>query len=170
MVERKSFTQTWKRVDRTKGEYRPFGKLVQDFGGWSCQEAIDGACTATSKCIMMGAPWVVVHPQSGMTEYLVLQMGFEEEFSSMWSKFSETWQGDIAGSGSIRAELPAPSVVNNAPAGVAGGAGAPEGLAKVAAASTGKGAKGSSKGACAAAKKTGLGGGGAPSPGKLNKA
>jgi hypothetical protein len=170
LVERKTFTQSWRRVDKTKGVYRPFGRLVQDFGGWGCQEAVDGACTAMSKCILMGAPWVHKHPQSGMTEYLVLEMGFEEEFESMWAKFSETWQGEGASSGSGRALGQAPSVVGGVAAAVAEGAGGSGGQAAEDEAKTGPPAvpkKG--KGALAMPKGSGGGGGGLPSPGKIKK-
>jgi hypothetical protein len=139
LVERKTFTQAWKRVDRTKGVYRPFGRLVQDFGGWSSQEAVDGAVQAMAKCSMMGAPWVQVHPQSGMTEYLVLEMGFEEEFESMWSKFSESWQGDKA---IVNGGAEGPAALGSESAIVDGGAGGSGGRAAAEAADTGKPKKG----------------------------
>ncbi len=89
MVEKKTHTRTWARVDRTKGRYRNLGRLVTDYGGWHCAEALEGACTAASKCTLLGEPWVMVHPQNGMTEYLVLEIEFEEEFTQMWSHFKE---------------------------------------------------------------------------------
>jgi hypothetical protein len=115
-----------------------------------------------AKCLMMQAPWVQVHPQTGMTEYLVLEMGFEEEFESMWSKFSESWQGDIAGSSNGQAEVQDSSAPGIATASVDGGAGGSGGRAVAAAVDTGKPKKG--KGAI-----PGLGGGATPSPGKLPK-
>jgi len=90
ILEKKVHHQSWKRVDRTKGCYRNFGRLVLDFGGWSCKEAIEGATTAVNKCMLMGAPWITRHPQSDLVEYLVLEIEFEEEFSNMWSHFKET--------------------------------------------------------------------------------
>jgi hypothetical protein len=94
ITEKKTFVQSWKRVDRTKGSYRNFGRLVCDFGGWDCPEAIEGASNAVSKCMLLGHPWVQKHPQSGLTEYLVLQMEWEEEFESMWSNFTEHCNSD----------------------------------------------------------------------------
>jgi hypothetical protein len=94
MTEKKTFVQSWKRVDRTKGTYRNFGKLVLDFGGWECAEAIEGASTSVSRCMAMGHPWVQKHPQSGLVEYLVLQMEWVEEFESMWSHFQEHYDNE----------------------------------------------------------------------------
>jgi hypothetical protein len=45
---------------------------------------------------MMGAPWLIRHPQSGLVEYLVLEMSFEEEFSNHWSHFKESWESNAA--------------------------------------------------------------------------
>jgi hypothetical protein len=127
-------------VDRTKGKYRNFGRLVLDFGGWSCKEAIEGACTAMSKCMMMGPPWVHVHPQSGLTEYLVLEMDFEEEFTSMWSEFTETWQGAPASSDSGHSALPTHIVADKHSMIFGGDAGDVDGARAAAAPKPGKGA------------------------------
>ena len=56
VTEKKTFSQTWSRVDRTKGRYRTLGKLVKDFGGWQSSEALQGACCAASKCALLGEP------------------------------------------------------------------------------------------------------------------
>jgi hypothetical protein len=93
MLESKSFTRSWRRVDRCKGVYRNFGRLVQDLGGWQCPEAVAGATTAVSKCLLLGAPWVHRHPQTELVEYLVLQTEFEEEFDQNWKHFVEHWNG-----------------------------------------------------------------------------
>lgn len=85
-------TTSWSRVDRTKGRYRTFGKLVVDLGGWRCEDAVKGAIIACKKCAAMGAPWYKVHPQTEMLEFLVLESEFEEDFSKSWSQFKEEIQ------------------------------------------------------------------------------
>jgi hypothetical protein len=90
MIERKVHVQGWQRVDKTKGRYRNLGRLVQDLGGFSCGEAIRGACTAARKCTMMGSPWIRRHPQTNLLEYLVLELEFEECFSQSWQHYKET--------------------------------------------------------------------------------
>lgn len=87
IVEKKVHKQSWSRVDRTKGRYRPFGRLVIDFGGWSDLMAIKGATTAATKCLAMGDPWVRIHAQSELAEFLVLEMEWEEEFGESWDHF-----------------------------------------------------------------------------------
>ena len=92
--EKRQHSQSWKRVDRTKGRYRPFGRLVIDFGGWGDKAAVQGAATAASKCMMMGAPWVHRHPQTNLLEYLVLEIEWEEEFSQAWGTFNDYIVGE----------------------------------------------------------------------------
>ena len=91
ITTKKVHSTSWKRIDKTLGKYRNFGRLVIDLGGWTCQEAIDGATCAITKCVMMGSPWVRRHPQTLLVEYLVLEMQFEEVFENMWSDFEEQW-------------------------------------------------------------------------------
>jgi hypothetical protein len=97
ITQQKVHQTSWKRVDRTKGRYRPVGRLIADFGGFDSPEAVEGAANAVNKCLMMGAPWVVRHPQSNLLEYLVLEMEFEEEFSNMWSHFKKSWETKALG-------------------------------------------------------------------------
>ena len=82
-------TTSWGRVDKTKGKYRTFGRLVIDFGGWECKEAVQGALTASAKCSALGLPWCKKHPQSELLEFLVLETEFEETFSNSWAIFKE---------------------------------------------------------------------------------
>lgn len=93
LEEKRTHKQGWSRVDRTRGRYRPFGKLVVDFGGWTSPEAVRGAMTAAQKCCMMGEPWVRVHPQSQLTEYLVLELEFQEDFVQSWETFKSYQTG-----------------------------------------------------------------------------
>ncbi len=67
--------------------YRPLGKLIVDLGGWDDNAAVKGGLTAAGKCLALGKPWVRVHPQTEMTEFLVLQHGFNEDFDEEWSIF-----------------------------------------------------------------------------------
>jgi hypothetical protein len=89
LVARRTQTTAWGRVDKTKGRYRPFGRLVIDWGGWTCKEAVKGALTAAAKCSALGAPWIRKHPQSEMLEFLVLETEFEETFTNSWAMFKD---------------------------------------------------------------------------------
>jgi hypothetical protein len=96
----------WNRVDRTKGKYRPLGRLVVDFGGWECPDAVKGGITAATKCAAMGFPWVKKHPQSELLEFLVLETEFEEDFSKSWSHFVEEFAGEAENVKGVRAAAP----------------------------------------------------------------
>ena len=63
---RKTIVKEWRKVDSTAFPYRPFGKLVTDFGGWKDADAIKGATTGALQCLAMGEPWVRIHPQNGL--------------------------------------------------------------------------------------------------------
>ena len=82
--ESKVKSKKWARIDTTMGEYKAFPKLVKDLGGWRCKESIDGAVKLAQKCLKMGKPWVIIHSQTEMIEFLHLKFQFEETFEQMW--------------------------------------------------------------------------------------
>ena len=91
ILMKRTQTTMWRRVDKEKGKYRPLGRLVKEYGGWRCAEAIKGAVCAAQKCLLLGPPWHRVHPQSGLVEYLVMECEFEESFAKSWCEFKEEW-------------------------------------------------------------------------------
>ena len=105
-VNKKRFTKSWTRVDKTKGQYRTFGALVVDLGGWKYEPAVKGASVAVSKCIAMGEPWIRRHPQTDMMEYLVLKMEWEETYEKCWSEFREEFMASSVGNGGGGATAP----------------------------------------------------------------
>ena len=90
--ESKVFKRSWNRVDTTQGTYWNFSRVVQEFGGWKCQEAIDGAVTACNKCLAMGYPWVMRHPQSNLVTFLILEIKFAENFEQSWAHFQQEFE------------------------------------------------------------------------------
>ena len=83
----KSFRQTWRHVDTTKGTFKPFSKLVVGQGNdWP---SLVGALKLARKCSMMGHPWTMVHPQTERTLFLELEFSWKEEFEQAWSEFTE---------------------------------------------------------------------------------
>jgi len=83
--------QAWSRVDTTQGEYKNFAKLVVDLGGWKSKEALAGAINCAQKCLCLGAPWIQVHPQTKLVEFLHLKFTFAEQFSQCWETFRSEW-------------------------------------------------------------------------------
>ena len=49
-------SESWTRVDTSKGAYRSFGWLWREEGG--TQTAYEDVCKFTKKCVAMGPPWV----------------------------------------------------------------------------------------------------------------
>jgi hypothetical protein len=90
MTEKYVHKRAWTRVDRTRGTYKPFGRMVIDWGGWTWPEAISGSVTAAHKCLAMGAPWIQKHPQSDIVEFLILENSYQEDFVNSWAEFKET--------------------------------------------------------------------------------
>ena len=72
----------WSKTDITKGRYVNFARLVLDLGVWRSWEAFEGAVCASQKCIHMASPWVRIHPQTELVEFLILQFEWAEEFKT----------------------------------------------------------------------------------------
>ena len=89
--KRRVYRQAWSRVDTTQGEYKNFAKLVVDLGGWKSKEAKAGAINCAQKCLCLGAPWIQVHPQTKLVEFLHLKFIFAEQFSQCWETFTSEW-------------------------------------------------------------------------------
>ena len=37
-------------------------------------------------CAAMGAPWVLIHPQSKLAEFAVVELSWQEEFEEAWTE------------------------------------------------------------------------------------
>ena len=85
---------SWRRVDTTLARYRPFGKVVQDLGGWGDALAVAGATKGCSKCLILGPPWWRIHPQTEMLEFIILEGGWEEKFSRCWTECKSHMMAD----------------------------------------------------------------------------
>ena len=81
--EKRSFVETWRRVDVTKGRKMTLSKMSRDEG--HDVESIIGCLKTAYKCSLMGFPWCGIHPQSEGMEYMKLEFGFEETFEQCWS-------------------------------------------------------------------------------------
>ena len=94
LASKKTSEKIWKRTDTTKWLLRPFGKLVQDLGGWSDKEAIAGATRGAMQCMIMGHPFVQQHPQTQMTIYAVAEIEWSESFDQSWKETVEYYTKD----------------------------------------------------------------------------
>ena len=87
--ESKVYSKSWQRVDTTKGEYMPFGRIVVEEGGWEDEEAIKGATNLTCQCLAMGGNWLMTNPQTKRVMFLRLSFMWQEHFSETWDHFQE---------------------------------------------------------------------------------
>ena len=95
LESKKTIVKEWRKVDSTEFPYRPFGKLVTDFGGWTDAEAVKGATTGALQCLAMGEPWVRIHPQTKMVCFAIAEMGWREEFEQAWRSTVTYYTGDV---------------------------------------------------------------------------
>jgi hypothetical protein len=94
LIASKTVDKAWTRIDTNKYTYRPYGKMVLDFGGWSDPDAIKGATTGVLQCLLMGPPFIKQHPQTKMTLYAIAEIGWEETFTQSWRHTIEYYAGD----------------------------------------------------------------------------
>ena len=88
--EQKKYVRTWTRQDTTHGVFMNFDRLVVHLGGYTSEEAKEGASNCACKCVALGPPWVQTHPQTKLTEFLVLQMEWAEEFKEQWGIYKKS--------------------------------------------------------------------------------
>lgn len=87
--ESKQYCQRWRRIDVTKGKYKPLPKIVEDQGGGA--EGFIAALRIACMCCTMGGDWVRVHPQSQRVLFLEVEFSWREEFEEAYSMCSEEY-------------------------------------------------------------------------------
>jgi len=87
VISSKTHAQCWSVVDSTKGEYLPFGMIVQREGGWCDPTAIEAASRYARKCQMMGKPWTQFNSMTDRVDYLYLSKFFLQDFWKQENKF-----------------------------------------------------------------------------------
>ena len=125
-TESKRYEKSWRRIDTNSGKMKPLGRIVVDEGGWDDPYAVAGTLELVSQCLLMGGPFVGVHPQTKRKIFLHLEFGFEEQFSECWAHFREEFEhgtlqtsASSAGAGSAGTRTAAAAA---APAGAAAAA------------------------------------------------
>ena len=72
MQQKLTQTQTFRKVDTSRGQYLTFGGLVTALGSWNWAPAIAGAKEVASQCMAMKGRWLMFHKQAKMPLYLLL--------------------------------------------------------------------------------------------------
>ncbi len=87
----KKETKAWQDIDEEIGEHKTFGAIVQSFGGFEWQPAINGAKRYAATCARLGNPWMVVDEMSGLQMYLVLKRVYKHVITQKWQLYEDHW-------------------------------------------------------------------------------
>ena len=89
MKKSQQYKKSWSQIERHKGTMRTLGGLVQLYGGWEWEPAIQGALRAAARCRLLGGNWVKDDEWSGLAHYLVLEKEFEDTFENKWTQLED---------------------------------------------------------------------------------
>jgi hypothetical protein len=95
LLQAKEYCKKYQRVDSTKGVYKPFGRIVQDEGGWDDDAAVTGAKKLAIKCLMMGGNWIKYDYLTERTRLLHLEHSWTEEMTEYWSMFTKDYDNAV---------------------------------------------------------------------------
>ena len=97
MEQTKTIMTKWSKIDTSTWIYRPFGRLVVDFGGWEDPNAIKGATTGAMQCMTMGDPFIKIHPQTKMLLFAIVEVSWKEQFEQSWSETMNYFENKVSG-------------------------------------------------------------------------
>jgi len=101
--------RSWSHVDSTKGEWLPFGAIVQAEGGWEDRKAILAAETYARKCQQMGDPWQIHNEMTERANYLYIRKQYQNVFTQAWTEFqTQSSSGPVGSSEAPPAAEPKP--------------------------------------------------------------
>ena len=105
-IEKQIYEESWRRVDATKGSYMSATRVFSMEGGTASD--IDATKKHLSKCISMGAPFILYNPLTERFDFLWFERGFTEEMTKCWSLFQEHHQRpkDIVATDEQKKEAP----------------------------------------------------------------
>ena len=83
----KVFSQTWRRVDTTKGAFKTIDQIIDGQGKGAA--AMIGSLRLIHKCVRMGGSWVKIHPQTERMLFLELSFSWREDFEVAYSLYQE---------------------------------------------------------------------------------
>ena len=82
-------SRSYKKIDRRKGIYMPFGRLVEQYDILYNREAtIAAGLRYAWKCSKMGGSWISWDGMADVCEFFHLEKEFTEEFTEMWKQYT----------------------------------------------------------------------------------
>ena len=94
--QRKSFNESFRKVDTTQGTYRPFAYILKKEGGKDDSAAVKAAINIAVKCANMGEPWVLYNTMSERWEFLYIIRSTSDVFERSWTLFEEHFDQNAA--------------------------------------------------------------------------
>lgn len=91
-TKEKTYEQSYKTVDTSKGSYKTLGGVVCLFGGWEWKPAVEGALRLASKCSRLGGQWSYLDYMSGLQFFLVMERQWEGIIEEKWGLFEKTYK------------------------------------------------------------------------------
>lgn len=89
IVRTQEQSQSYRKVDSTKGCYEPFAVIVQKEG--NDRSALQAATNYIGACVRMGGAWVSFNEMTKRHEYLYLKKHHQEEMSQCWKLYQKRW-------------------------------------------------------------------------------
>jgi hypothetical protein len=85
----RNHVDSYNKIDTTKTRYLTMGGLVQDMGGWECEEAVLGAKNVIASCTVLGGDWIWNDPMSKIRHYARITKESAESLEEKWSIFTK---------------------------------------------------------------------------------
>lgn len=96
LQETKSLTEAFRRVDLSKGVYKPPVKILEAEGADA--EGLKATKKIIEKCLSMGPPWTRWNAMSERREYLHMEVSSSEIFENCWMLFKT---GDVKATATV---------------------------------------------------------------------
>ena len=83
MVEKKMYSQSFQHIEKEKGTYYSFERIVVEEGGW-VKSNIVAALNYGGACVAMQGVWTKFNRMTKRLEYLYIKKTYIDEFSEKW--------------------------------------------------------------------------------------
>ena len=81
LIQSKTHSQSFRKVSKDSGVYRPLGAIIIKEGGWNDPAAISGSKRLAMKCCLMGGQWVSRNPLTERLEFFHLRREVSDEMA-----------------------------------------------------------------------------------------
>ena len=86
LVLSKTHSQSFRKINKSSGVYRPLGAIIMKEGGWRDPAAVRGSKLLATKCCLMGGQWITRNPLTERLEFFHLRREVSDEMTEAWTK------------------------------------------------------------------------------------